>query len=147
MAGNNKSPLGEVDPTFWKDKRVFLTGHTGFKGSWLTLWLASMGVKVTGYALAPNTSPNLYNVLSLDELIEKSHISDIRDLAGVQKAMRDADPEILIHMAAQPLVRYSYENPLETYAVNVMGTAHVLEAARSISSIRASVIVTTHKCY
>lgn len=147
MAGTDNSPLGVVNPKFWKDKRVFLTGHTGFKGSWLSLWLASMGAKVTGYALAPNTNPNLYNVLSLDELIEKSHISDIRDLGSVQKAMHDANPEIVIHMAAQPLVRYSYENPIETYEVNVMGTAHVLEAARSISAIRATVIVTTDKCY
>lgn len=147
MTGTDNSSLGVVNPKFWKDKRVFLTGHTGFKGSWLTLWLASMGAKVTGYALVPNTSPNLYNVLSLDGLIEKSHISDIRNLGSLQKAMHDADPEIVIHMAAQPLVRYSYENPIETYAVNVMGTAHVLEAARSISSIRATVIVTTDKCY
>ena len=147
MTGTDNLSLGVVNPKFWKDKRVFLTGHTGFKGSWLTLWLASMGAKVTGYALAPNTSPNLYNVLALDELIEKSHISDIRDLGSVQKAMHDADPEIVIHMAAQPLVRYSYENPIETYAVNVMGTAHVLEAARGISNIRATVIVTTDKCY
>jgi len=136
-----------VDPFFWKDKKVFLTGHTGFKGGWLSLWLASMGAKVTGYALTPNTVPNLFDVLAVDSLIEKSHIADIRDLAGLQKAMSEAKPDVVIHMAAQPLVRYSYLNPVETYATNVMGTVHVLESARIIDSVRATVIVTTDKCY
>ena len=136
-----------VDPVFWKDKRVFLTGHTGFKGSWLSLWLASMGAKVKGYALAPNTTPNLFEVLAIDSQIEKSHIADIRDLASLQKAMSEARPDVVIHMAAQPLVRYSYANPVETYATNVMGTVHVLESARTIESVRATVIVTTDKCY
>lgn len=136
-----------VDPLFWKGKRVFLTGHTGFKGGWLSLWLSSMGAKVTGYAMAPNTTPNLFDVLAVDSLIEKSHIADIRDLEILQKAMLEAQPDILIHMAAQPLVRYSYESPVETYATNVMGTVHVLDAARKIGSIRATVVVTTDKCY
>lgn len=136
-----------VDPLFWKDKRVFLTGHTGFKGGWLSLWLASMGAKVTGYALAPNTAPNIYDVLAINSLIEKSQIADIRDLVVLQKTMSDAEPDIVIHMAAQPLVRYSYSNPVETYATNVMGTVHVLECTRSIDSVRATVIVTTDKCY
>lgn len=137
----------KVDPLFWRGKRVFLTGHTGFKGGWLSLWLSSMGAKVTGYAMAPNTTPNLFDVLAIDSLIEKSHIADIRDLEILQKAMLEAQPDILIHMAAQPLVRYSYENPVETYATNVMGTVHVLEAARKIGPIRATVVVTTDKCY
>jgi len=136
-----------VDPVFWKDKKVFLTGHTGFKGSWLSFWLTSMGAKVTGYALAPNTIPNLFTVLDLDSLIEKSHIADIRDLVSLQKAMAEAKPDVVIHMAAQPLVRYSYANPVETYATNVMGTVHVLESTRSIDSVRATVVVTTDKCY
>lgn len=136
-----------VDHVFWKDKKVFLTGHTGFKGSWLSLWLASMGAKVTGYALAPNTTPNLFEVLAIDSQIEKSHIADIRDLASLQKAMSEARPDVVIHMAAQPLVRYSYANPVETYATNVMGTVHVLESTRTIESLRATVIVTTDKCY
>lgn len=106
-----------------------------------------MGAKVSGYAMAPNTTPNLFDVLAIDSLIEKSHIADIRDLEILQKAMLEAQPDILIHMAAQPLVRYSYENPVETYATNVMGTVHVLEAARKIRSIRATVVVTTDKCY
>lgn len=137
----------QVDPQFWKGKKVFLTGHTGFKGSWLSLWLTSMGAKVTGYALTPNTAPNLFDVLAIDSLIEKSHIADIRDLSSLQKAMSSANPDVVIHMAAQPLVRYSYANPVETYATNVMGTVHVLESARSINALRATVIVTTDKCY
>lgn len=136
-----------IDPIFWKDKKVFLTGHSGFKGSWLSLWLTSMGAEVTGYALAPNTTPNLFDVLAIDSLIAKSHIADIRDLVGLQRAMLEARPDIVIHMAAQPLVRYSYLNPVETYATNVMGTVHVLEATRNIDSVRATVIVTTDKCY
>ncbi|WP_114639659.1 CDP-glucose 4,6-dehydratase [Polynucleobacter necessarius] len=139
--------VAKVDSAFWKGKKVFLTGHTGFKGSWLSLWLASMGAKVTGYALAPNTTPNLFDVLEIDSLIEKSHIADIRDLANLQKAMSQANPDVVMHMAAQPLVRYSYANPVETYATNVMGTVHVLESTRSIDSIRATVVVTTDKCY
>ncbi|MBU3590683.1 CDP-glucose 4,6-dehydratase [Polynucleobacter sp. 78F-HAINBA] len=137
----------QVDPVFWKDKKVFLTGHTGFKGSWLSLWLTSMGAKVTGYALAPNTTPNLFDVLAIGSLIEKSYISDIRDLATLQKAMFEAKPDVVIHMAAQPLVRYSYANPVETYATNVMGTVHVLESTRAIDTVRATVVVTTDKCY
>ena len=136
-----------VDPVFWKDKKVFLTGHTGFKGSWLSLWLSSMGAKVSGYALAPNTTPSLFNVLDIDSLIETSHIADIRNLPALQKAMTQAKPDIVIHMAAQPLVRYSYANPVETYATNVMGTVHVLESTRRIESARATVVVTTDKCY
>ena len=136
-----------VDPVFWKDKKVFLTGHTGFKGSWLSLWLSSMGAKVSGYALAPNTTPSLFNVLDIDSLVETSHIADIRDLPTLQKAMTQAKPDVVIHMAAQPLVRYSYANPVETYATNVMGTVHVLESTRRIESARATVVVTTDKCY
>jgi len=136
-----------VDPDFWQDKKVFLTGHTGFKGGWLSLWLASMGAKVTGYALAPNTSPNLFGVLAIDSLIEKSCIADICDLAALQNSMSEANPDVVIHMAAQPLVRYSYANPVETYATNVMGTVHVLESVRVLDGVRATVIVTTDKCY
>jgi CDP-glucose 4,6-dehydratase len=139
--------LAQVDPVFWKGKKVFLTGHTGFKGGWLSLWLSSMGAKVTGYALAPNTTPNLFNVLAIDSLIEKSHIADIRDFAGLQKAMLEAKPDVVIHMAAQPLVRDSYLNPVGTYATNVMGTVHLLESTRTIDSVRATVVVTTDKCY
>jgi len=136
-----------VSPSFWNGKRVFLTGHTGFKGGWLSLWLVSMGAKVTGYALAPNTNPSFFDVVKVAGDLEQSHIADIRDLERLQKAMAEARPEIVIHMAAQPLVRYSYANPVETYATNVMGTVHVLESIRNLDSVGAAVIVTTDKCY
>ncbi len=143
----NRASIAAVNPSFWNGKRVFLTGHTGFKGGWLSLWLASMGAKVAGYALAPNTTPNFFEVAKVESDLEQSHIADIRDLEKLQKAMADAKPEIVIHMAAQPLVRYSYSNPVETYATNVMGTVHVLESIRSLDCVRAAVIVTTDKCY
>jgi CDP-glucose 4,6-dehydratase len=136
-----------VDSSFWKDKRVFLTGHTGFKGGWLALWLSMMGAKVTGYALAPNTTPNFFEATKLEAELEKSHFADIRDLEKLQQAISEARPDLVIHMAAQPLVRYSYDNPVETYATNVMGTVHVLESIRSVPSVRSVVIVTTDKCY
>lgn len=139
--------VSQVDPLFWRGKKVFLTGHTGFKGGWLALWLSSMGCEVTGYALPANSEPNLFDALRVGNLVSKSHIADIRDLAVLQSALIEARPDVLIHMAAQPLVRHSYINPVETYATNVMGTVNVLEAARSTSSIRATVIVTTDKCY
>lgn len=136
-----------VDPIFWNGKRVFVTGHTGFKGGWLSLWLSSMGAKVTGYSLAPDTAPNLYDVANIERLLEASYIADIRDLEKLCLAMTAAKPDIVIHMAAQPLVRYSYVNPVETYATNVMGTVHVLESIRNTPSVRATVVVTTDKCY
>lgn len=138
---------GKVDPQFWSGKKVFLTGHTGFKGGWLTIWLASMGAKITGYALSPNTSPNLYDEAKISSLCERSLIGDIRDLNGLRQALVEAAPDVVIHMAAQPLVRYSYANPVETYATNVMGTVHLLEAVRSCPSVRAALVVTTDKCY
>ncbi len=135
-----------VTENFWADKRVFLTGHTGFKGSWLSLWLQSLGAQVTGYALEPSTHPNLFEVASVEKGM-RSIIGDIRDLGSLSKAMKEANPDILIHMAAQPLVRYSYSNPVETYATNVMGTVHVLEAARENKNIKAILNVTSDKCY
>lgn len=136
-----------VNPDFWKDKRVFLTGHTGFKGGWLCLWLESMGAKVSGYALAPNTQPNLFALANVEAGLEKSYISDIRDLESLRSAMTASKPEIVFHMAAQPLVRYSYANPVETYATNVMGTVNLLESVRSCPSVRAVLVVTSDKCY
>jgi len=137
---------GTVNKEFWNTKRVFLTGHTGFKGSWLSLWLQSMGAIVKGYALAPNTTPNLFTEAQVSEQME-SEFGDIRDLKLLSKSMLDFDPEILIHMAAQPLVRLSYLEPVDTYTTNVMGTVNVLEAARSCSHLKAIVSVTTDKCY
>ena len=137
----------KVNPSFWSGKHVFLTGHTGFKGGWLSLWLTSMGAKVTGYALAPKTMPSFFEVVNVEEILERSHIGDIRDLEMLQKAMLKARPDLVIHMAAQPLVRYSYSKPVETYATNVMGTVHVLECIRLLDSVRAVIVVTTDKCY
>ncbi len=135
-----------MNPTFWQGKRVLVTGHTGFKGSWLSLWLQSMGAQVTGYALAPPTNPSLFEIAEVDQGMT-SIIGDIRDLDKLQTAFAEHQPEIVIHMAAQPLVRYSYQNPVETYATNVMGTVHLLEAVRNTPGVKAVVNITTDKCY
>jgi len=136
----------EVNLTFWQGKRVLLTGHTGFKGSWLSLWLQSMGAQVVGYALTPPTNPNLFEVAKVGESMT-SIIGDIRDLTHLRKVFAEHQPEIVIHMAAQPLVRYSYIEPVETYSTNVMGTVNLLEAVRSTDSVKAVVNVTSDKCY
>ena len=135
-----------MNANFWRGKRVFLTGHTGFKGSWLSLWLQSLGTELTGFALAPPTNPSLFEEAKVAGGMT-SILRDIRDLTALQAALHKAQPEIVIHMAAQPLVRYSYQNPVETYAVNVMGTVHLLEAVRHTPSVKAVVNVTTDKCY
>ena len=135
-----------IDKDFWKGKRVFLTGHTGFKGSWLSLWLSSMGAKVKGYSLEPPTSPSLFNEAKISEKIH-SDIGDIRDFDKLNESMSSFNPDILFHMAAQPLVRYSYDNPIETYEINVIGTAKVLEASRNCLNLKAIVNITTDKCY
>lgn len=147
MIISTRHSLGQVDPSFWKGKQVFLTGHTGFKGGWLSIWLSSMGAKVTGYALAPNTNPSFFEAVDVASLLEQNHFADIRDLTPLKLAMEQANPDVLIHMAAQPLVRYSYENPVETFSTNVMGTVNVLEAARLLSNIKSVVVVTSDKCY
>jgi CDP-glucose 4,6-dehydratase len=139
--------LSRVDASFWNGKRVFLTGHTGFKGSWLSVWLSSMGALVTGFSRDPNTTPAMFDVLDVSHQIESSVIGDISNFDTLTRAMRDARPSIVIHMAAQPLVRYSYANPIETYTTNVLGTVHVLEAVRLVDNIRAVLVVTTDKCY
>lgn len=131
---------------FWRGKRVFVTGHTGFKGSWLCLWLQSMGAEVTGYALAAPTNPSLFQIARVEHGMH-SLIGDIRDLANLKNAMQRSAPEIVMHLAAQPLVRESYLNPVETYATNVMGTVHLLESIRDNPGIKAVVNVTTDKCY
>ena len=135
-----------IDQKFWQGKRVFLTGHTGFKGSWLSLWLSSLGVEVKGYALNPPTSPSLFNEAKVSSIID-SQIGDIRDQDALYKSMTAFNPDILIHMAAQPLVRHSYDAPMETYEVNVIGTAKVLEVSRSCTNLKAIVNITTDKCY
>lgn len=131
---------------FWQGRRVLVTGHTGFKGSWLSLWLASQGAKVCGLALPPATTPNLFDEARLSGEIV-SEIADIRELGDVKRIVKDFSPEIIFHLAAQPLVRASYEDPVGTYQTNLLGTVHILEAARTSSSVRAVVVVTTDKCY
>ncbi len=133
--------------SFWQGKRVFLTGHTGFKGGWLSLWLQAMGAEVHGFALKPPTTPSFFDVCDLKDDFVSSTLSDIRDVRALEAAMSTAKPEIVFHLAAQPLVQASYENPLETFEVNVMGTANVLDVARRLQGIKAVVIVTTDKCY
>ena len=135
-----------MSPDFWGGKRVFLTGHTGFKGSWLTLWLRQLGAHVTGYALAPNTQPNLFGLAEVADGMS-SCLGDVRDGAALTRAMQSAQPEIVIHMAAQALVRHGYQNPVETYATNVMGTVNLMEAVRACSRVRAVLSVTSDKCY
>ena len=137
---------GKVDSSFWKGKKVFLTGHTGFKGSWLSLWLQNMGALVKGYSLDVNTKPALFTEANVAEEME-SEIGDIRNLEQLTKSMVSFSPDILIHMAAPPLVRLSYQEPVDTYTTNVIGTVNVLEAARKCSNLKAIVSVTTDKCY
>ena len=135
-----------VDADFWRGKRVFLTGHTGFKGGWLSLWLQQLGAELRGYALAPAQPHSLFAQARVADGMA-SEIADVRDLAALQSALAEFRPEIVIHLAAQPLVRQSYIDPVETYATNVMGTVHLLEAVRRTPGVRAVVNVTTDKCY
>lgn len=138
--------MSVIDPKFWYGKRVFLTGHTGFKGSWLSLWLQSMGVELYGYALNPPTNPALFDEAQVAQGMT-SVIGDVRDYDCLFNALKHSRAEIVIHMAAQPLVRLSYDQPVETYATNVMGTVHLLEAIRQLGGVRSVVNVTTDKCY
>ncbi len=131
---------------FWRGKRIFLTGHTGFKGSWLSLWLQTLGAELTGYALAPPTSPSLFEAASVADGMQ-SITGDIGDLSQLTHALQSSQPEIVIHMAAQSLVRVSYQDPILTYHTNAMGTAHLLQAVRDTPSVRAVVVITSDKCY
>lgn len=133
--------------SFWRGRRVFVTGHTGFKGGWLSLWLTDMGAEVHGYALAPATDPCFFSLTRLDSRLASSTIDDICDREALARAVRSVDPEIVFHLAAQALVRHSYASPVETYAVNVMGTVNLMEAVRQVPSVRAVVNVTSDKCY
>ena len=135
-----------LDPKFWRDKKVLITGHTGFKGSWACLWLNHLGAEVTGYALEPPTDPSLFEMARVGETMN-SIIGDVNDPEALAAAIADAKPEIVIHMAAQSLVRYSYDNPIETFSTNVLGTANVLQALRGVDSVKAIVAVTSDKCY
>jgi CDP-glucose 4,6-dehydratase len=136
--------MDDIDSEFWRGRRVFLTGHTGFKGAWMYLWLRSLGAEVTGYALSPPSEPNLWTIVGGGA---HSLIGDIRDAARVSSVIAAANPQIVIHMAAQALVRQSYRDPLGTYATNVLGTAHVLEACRAVRALQCAIVVTSDKVY
>lgn len=135
-----------VNKIFWKNKNVLITGHTGFKGSWLSLWLQEMGANVIGVSLEPPTNPSVYEQARVAENMQSLR-ADVRDLDNIKKIFKEFKPEIVFHLAAQPLVRYSYREPVETYQTNVMGTLNILEAIRSIDSVRSAVMITTDKCY
>ena len=135
-----------MDKKFWKNKKVFVTGHNGFKGSWLSIWLTELGAKVYGYSLKTNTKPSLFEACFLDERVN-SVTGDIRDYEKLKKTITSVEPDIVIHMAAQALVLESYENPIETYQTNLMGTVNILNAIRGLSSTKALINVTSDKCY
>jgi len=135
-----------IKKEFWNKKKVFITGHTGFKGAWLSLWLSSLGAKLTGYALNPPTTPSLHALCKIDKIVTSIH-GDVRDYSHLLTVLQKTKPEIVIHMAAQALVLHSYEQPVETYSTNVMGTVNLLEAIRNTKSVRAVLNVTTDKCY
>jgi CDP-glucose 4,6-dehydratase len=135
-----------LNAAFWCGRRVFVTGHTGFKGAWLLVMLRELGAEVSGYALAPPTSPNLFDLGALHGAC-RHDVGDVRDADALRRSLVAANPEIVLHMAAQPLVRASYADPLGTYATNVMGTAHLLEACRGVDAVRSIVVVTTDKVY
>ena len=130
---------------FWKNRNVFITGHTGFKGGWISLWLSKLGANVYGYSLPPPTQINFFKSIKLEKLLSKSTIENILDLKTLINAMKTANPSVIIHMAAQPLVRESYSSPIETFKTNVIGTANVLEAARYTENVKAIINVTTDK--
>lgn len=132
---------------FWRGKRVLLTGHTGFKGGWLSLWLSGAGAEVHGYALQPPTEPNFFTTTRLASRLASHTVADVRDADTFTRAMQAAEPEIVFHLAAQPLVRHSYTDPVETYAVNVMGTVNLFEAVRATASVKTVVNITSDKCY
>ena len=137
----------DVNNKFWTNRSVLITGHTGFKGGWLAFWLSELGAKVHGYALEPPTTPNFYTEIQLVQRLASSVIGDIRNLENLTKALQQAEPEIVFHMAAQPLVRKSYNSPVETFETNVLGTVNLLEAARQTDSVKSIVNITTDKCY
>lgn len=131
----------------YKNKKVLITGHTGFKGSWMTLWLTELGAKVCGYSLAPPTDPSLFETLGLEDKITRHVVGDVRDRKHLADVVADFEPEFIFHLAAQPIVRLSYREPVETYMTNIMGTIHVLEAARGSKSVKTVVNITSDKCY
>ena len=140
------SPFSAPDSSFWEGRRVLLTGHTGFRGSWLALWLLELGAQVTGLALSPDTEPNLFAQLGLDRRLDH-RVGDIRDADRVASLVNEVRPQVVLHLAAQPLVRRSYAEPTATWATNVMGSIHLLEALRSLLEPSTAVLITTDKVY
>ena len=136
-----------LNRSFWKNKNVFLTGHTGFKGAWMTMLLTHLGAKVTGFSLQPITIPNLFDKAKVVDLLVEDYRQDIANLDNIKSALQSAEPDIVIHMAAQSLVIESYHDPVTTFATNIMGTINVLEAIRSVDSIQSGLMITTDKCY
>ena len=136
-----------IDKNFWKNRKVFVTGHTGFKGSWLCIFLKYLGAEVTGYSLKPNTNPSLYDLANIKKIIKKSIIADVRDYKKIYNEIKNSNSTILFHLAAQPLVRYSYLLPKETFDTNVVGSLNILECIRKIKKIKSSIIITTDKVY
>ena len=136
-----------LNKKFWKNKKVFVTGHTGFKGSWLCIYLNLLGAKVTGYSLAPKTKPSLFHQANIKKLIKKSIIADIRDYKKLSNEIKKSKATIVFHLAAQPLVRYSYINPKETFDTNFSGSLNILECIRNNQRIKSSIIITTDKVY
>ena len=136
-----------LNQQFWQAKRVFVTGHTGFKGGWLCLVLHRLGAELSGYALPPITSPSIFEICQLESVMARSVMADVCDYARLEEEMVRANPQVVLHLAAQPLVQESFRNPLETFSTNIMGTAHVLQAARRCSEVRSVVVVTSDKCY
>ena len=139
--------LNRIKSNFWNGKKVFVTGHTGFKGSWLCIFLKILGAKVTGYALKPKTNPSLFKLAKVDEILEKSIYADIRNYKRLIKEIKKSQANVIFHLAAQPLVRYSYIEPKETFETNILGTLNILESVRKIKKIKSTVIITSDKVY
>ena len=137
----------KIDSNFWKSKKVFITGHTGFKGSWLCILLKHLGAEVTGYSLKPNTKPSLFQLANIDKIIKRSVIADVRNYNKLYNEIKKSNPSIIFHLAAQPLVRHSYVNPKETFDTNFTGSLNILEIVRKIKSIRTTILITTDKVY
>ena len=138
--------LGRVNKEFWQDRRVFVTGHTGFKGSWLTYWLTQLGADVTGFSLEPDTEPSIYKLLALDSIVNTIY-GDIRQINDLRDVMLEARPEIVLHLAAQPIVSESYRDPVGTFSTNIMGVVNILEVCRILPNLLATLVVSSDKCY
>ncbi len=136
-----------INKKFWKNKKVLVTGHTGFKGSWLVIWLKILGAKVYGYSLKPKTNPSLYKLSKIDKIINRSYIKDIRDINSLKRVINSVKPSIVFHLAAQPSVRYSYKKPIETIETNILGSTNLLEISKKNKNIKAIVMIATDKVY